>query len=70
MYKITNETFGEITVNGKPMGYKGVMIIKELDAKITELAENRIIKIKPMQDKKDFSKTIDDKSKKKISGGK
>jgi hypothetical protein len=64
MYKVTNEMFGEVVINGKTMGYKAFIIVKDIDAKITELAENKIVKIKPFKEKKTAVK-IEDKSNKK-----
>jgi hypothetical protein len=65
MFKVTNETFGEIEINGKKMGYKSFIIVKDISSQVTELAENKVVKIKTIVEKKDTQKVQNKSDKKK-----
>jgi hypothetical protein len=55
MYKITSEVFGVIKVAGKDLGYKCSTIVPKLDQTITELQQNKLIRVTVIEDKKDGS---------------
>ena len=63
MFKVTNETFGEIQINKNKMGYKSFILVSEIDAKIKELQENKIVKIKLVEAK--TTKIVEKTNKKK-----
>jgi hypothetical protein len=69
MFKITNETFGEIEINGKKMGYKSFIIVKDISSQITELAENKVVKTKVVAETKDTQKVQAKSDKKEKLGG-
>jgi len=50
MFKITNETFGQITVKGKSLKYKQFIVVKELDDVIIRLIQNKVVKSKQIEE--------------------
>lgn len=52
MYKVTNEMFGIVKIEGQSLSYKGFTIIKKITPEINNLAEKKIIKVKPYKVKK------------------
>lgn len=63
MYKITNEMFGIVKIEGHNLSYKGFVIIKKLTEEINNLAEKKIIKVKPYKIKKVMIKNNSKKNK-------
>lgn len=51
MYKITSDVFGELRINNRILSYKESMTVAQLDDKITNMQENKLIKVIEITDK-------------------
>lgn len=65
MFKLTNETFGQIEIQGQTLKYKQYIIVRELNEDLIKLIQNKIVKSKLINEQENKPLVLPKKTKKK-----